>query len=115
MITNLTRQTTVARTPVSATTFFPRLRGMIGRRFAGFDAMVFPRCDGVHTCFMGIDLDLVYVDRDGQVCAICAGLRPWRMHRAAGAATVIELPAGALAASGTQPGDRLDLGPAATT
>lgn len=107
MIRNLTRGTQVAARTLEARSFRWRLRGMIGRRFAGFDAVLFPRCGAVHTCFMCRRLDVLFLDADGQVVGLRAGLRPWRVAAARGAVCAVELPPGRIAASATQLGDQL--------
>jgi uncharacterized protein len=107
MIVNCTRETVLARQPRVATAAFTRMRGMLGRRFDDFDAMVFPRCNAIHMCFMGMALDVVFVDENGLVVALFPALRPWRFAGAKGASTTLELPVGALADSQTALGDRL--------
>ena len=112
MIRNLTRKTVLSYRTFQATSFGDRLRGMIGRDFAqnGFEAMVFPSCSSIHTFFMTFPIDVVFLGADNTVLKTHPGCRPWRpVVRCRGAQSVIELPAGALAHTGTLPGDRLDL------
>lgn len=95
-----------------AVSFCDRLRGMIGRPFEqiGIDAMVFPSCSAIHTFFMTFPIDVIFLGAENTVLKTCHGCRPWRPFiRCRGAQSVIELPAGALAHTGTLPGDRLDL------
>lgn len=107
MILNQTRQTTIARSLVVARSPWMRARGMLGRDFTKFEAMVFYRAGSIHTCFMGLPLDVVFADRELCVRGLRCDLQPWRLAAVRGAATVIELPVGAIAASGTQVGDQL--------
>lgn len=110
MIRNLTKMKLVSAAPFRAVTFPDRLRGMIGRRFTSFDAMIFPRCASVHTFFMAYPLDLVFLSAEGRVLKTVPGARPWRpCFRCAGAETVVELPEGTLERSETTAGDRYDL------
>ena len=112
MIRNLTRKTVLSFRTYQATSFGDRLRGMIGRPFDrnDFDAMVFPSCSSIHTCFMTFPIDVVVLGAENTVLKTCPDCRPWRPSvRCRGAHSVIELPAGALAHTGTEPGDRLDL------
>jgi hypothetical protein len=110
MIRNLTKMTLVSATPFHAISFPNRLRGMIGRKFSAFDAMVFPRCSSVHTFFMGIPLDLVFLSGDSRVLKTVSDARPWRpCFRCSGAKSVVELPSGTVARTGTEPGDQYDL------
>lgn len=95
-----------------ASSFGDRLRGLIGRPFEqiGIDAMVFPSCSSIHTCFMTFPIDVIFLGAENTVLKTCPGCRPWRLAVwCRGAQSVIELPAGALAHTGTLPGDRLDL------
>ena len=56
--------------------------------------------------FMRFAIDAVFLDRAGRVVRAAPGLRPWvPWIGARGAAEVVELRTGAIAASGTQAGD----------
>ena len=58
--------------------------------------------------FMRFPIDAVFVDRAGRVVRAVSDLRPWvPVVAARGAADVIELRAGTIAATGTQAGDDL--------
>lgn len=110
MICNLTKRTVLARRPVTALGPLMRGRGMIGRDFRDFDAMVFPRCGSIHTFGMGMPIDVLFLDPENRICALRQRLIPWRVVlRTAGAVAVIELPDGAIVSSGTELGDFLDL------
>ena len=112
MIRNLTKHTVLSYRTFQAVSFGDRLRGMIGRSFeqAGIDAMVFPSCSSIHTCFMTFPIDVIFLGADNTVLKTLSGCRPWRFAVwCRGALSVIELPAGALVHTGTMPGDRLDL------
>lgn len=54
------------------------------------DALFFPACSCVHTCFMACRVDLAFVARDGCVLAAQQGVPPWRVVRAKGAYGVLE-------------------------
>lgn len=110
MIVNLTRMRCLSREPLYAVSPAMRLRGMIGRRFDGFDAMVFQRCRAIHTMFMLMPIDVMFVDRENTVCAVYRELAPWLpLVACRRALTTVELPAGVLAATGTGIGDKVDL------
>lgn len=112
MICNLTRRTYLAEHPRWALTPWERLRGMIGRRFVPgeFDAMVFERCSSIHSCWMSIPIDAVFIDGENRITAIRRNLAPWRIaFGGRGARSVIELPAGAAAVSESEIGDLLNL------
>ena len=112
MIRNLTKKTVLSCRTFYAASFGDRLRGLIGRPFeeAGIDAMVFSSCSGIHTCFMTFPIDVIFLGAENTVLRTCPSCRPWRLAvTCRGARSVIELPEGVLAHTGTQPGDRLDL------
>ena len=112
MIRNLTKRTVLSCRTFRAVSFGDRLQGLIGRPFeqCGIDAIVFPSCSSIHTCFMTFPIDVIFLGAENTVLKTYPGCRPW--HPAVwcrGARSVIELPEGALAHTGTEPGDTLDL------
>jgi len=108
-ILNTTRSTELASNAKPARSFTQRLVGLLGR--AGLDpgeALLLEPCSSVHTAFMRFAIDVVYVDRAGKVVKVVPELRPFRVSGALrGARSVIELPSGTIAATGTVPGDQL--------
>lgn len=88
-----------------------RLRGLMGAAplDEGQGLWIKP-CNGIHTCWMRFALDVVYLDRELQVVALDVAMPPWRFGRIRrGAHSVLELPPGAIAATGTQVGDQIAL------
>lgn len=104
-----------------ARTFWSRFRGLMLRRALAADAaLLLAGCASVHTAFMRFAIDVLYLDAGGVVLRCVPGLRPWRASVAApgtGSASApgaqpraihtVELAAGAIAALGIAPGDRL--------
>ncbi len=113
MIFNLDSLRYVARRPYMALNWRDRLRGMIGRRFDpgdGLDAMVFPHCNAIHTMWMSMPIDVIFLDADSKAVGLFPAVKPWRLSLVCrGAATVVELPVGAIAESGTEAGHHLNL------
>ncbi len=110
MILNITKKIPLARNSRHALGFLERGRGMIGRSFDSFDAMVFEDCDAIHTMFMSSSIDVLFVASDNRICRAVASLKPWRpLIRCPGARAVIELPAGTIGRTGTEAGDYVDL------
>jgi uncharacterized membrane protein (UPF0127 family) len=65
---------------------------------------------GVHTWGMRFTIDVLALDAAGTVIDCVSNLRPWRVRLPRrGTAGVLELPAGTLAASGTQLGHQVSL------
>ena len=93
--------------------WWPRLRGLIGRRLESGQGLVLAPCKGVHMYGMKQALDVAFVNRSGAVVAIYPELAPGRrtpFHKPA--CKAIELPPGTLAETGTQVGDVLTCQPA---
>ena len=110
MIINLTKKKVLSSQTVHAVSFRTRARGMIGRRFENFDAMVFPRCNAVHTFFMSQPIDILVADKENKVLKTVSSVPPWKCCiRCPGAVQTVEFPAGSLEAAGTEQGDLLDL------
>ena len=107
-VRNETRNTELARAEWRGSTL-GRAIGLLGRAgLAPGDGIVIWPCSSVHMFFMRFALDVVYVDKERRVVKAVQGLKPWRVSFGGkGAHAAIELPVGAIAASGTQPGDQL--------
>ena len=64
-------------------------------------------CESVHTFFMKFPIDLVYLDKRRKVRKVRNAVPAWRMSACFAAHSVLELPAGTAAATGTKVGDEL--------
>jgi uncharacterized membrane protein (UPF0127 family) len=86
-----------------------RRRGLIGREsMKRGEALVIPRCRQVHTFGMSFPIDVVFVDRAGEVVRTCSGMKPGRVSPLVWRArAAIELPAAAIQESKTERGDRI--------
>lgn len=114
-ITNQTRGHTLAARAELARSFWARARGLIGRAALpeSYALIIYPEWS-IHTFFMRIPIDVLFVDRSDRVAGLRAAMPPWRPY--AGVAPtrgryVIELPAGVIEATGTAVGDQLVLTP----
>ncbi|HET6347890.1 MAG TPA: DUF192 domain-containing protein [Candidatus Krumholzibacteria bacterium] len=106
---NATRETVVAERVEVAGTSETRKRGLLGRTGleAGTGLWLVP-CEWVHMFGMKFAIDIVVLDKNDVVVGVQEGLRPgwigklfWRAH------STLELPVGAIRASGTAKGDRI--------
>jgi uncharacterized membrane protein (UPF0127 family) len=96
-----------------ADSFGLRLRGLLGRpALAGGQGLLLRPCGSIHTWFMRVAIDAVFLDRDLRVVHTAVEVRPWRMARARHARAVLELAAGEAARLGIAVGDQLVLGEA---
>jgi len=109
IIVNETRGTTVADQVDIAGSFWRRGKGLIGRKSlsAGYGLVIRP-CGSIHMFFMSIPLDVLHLDRDGRVVKVLAGIKPWRLGPIVPRGkSVVELPAGTAARTGTVVGDSI--------
>lgn len=108
-VDNLTRATSVAERCRVASSLRDRAVGLLATpTLSPGDGLLIERTQSIHMFFMRYPIDVAFVDKHATITRTVAGLRPWRVvWWARGARDCIELPAGALSASGTLPGDRL--------
>jgi uncharacterized protein len=106
---NVTRGITLATHVALASTSKARRRGLLDadNLEAGSGLWIIP-CEAIHTFGMKVRLDIVFLDKNFQVRKISPDLGPRRMSICLRAHSVLELPAGAVARSGTKLGDRLE-------
>jgi len=99
----------VASRAEKAETHWARLMGLMGRRtLPEGGALLITPCSSVQTSLMRFAIDVVFLDRDGQVVKVVSGLKPYRaVLGGRGAHSALELPAGAAADHGITVGDRL--------
>ena len=103
----------IATTPTAAVDSATRRTGLLKHDSmpAGFALIIAP-CNAVHTFGMRFPIDLIFVSRDGTVLKVCHAVPRRRMAGAWGAFATIELAAGALIQTPTQPGDIIGVRPA---
>ncbi len=103
----------IARRLEMATTHTDRAIGLLGRsRLERGEGLLIAPCRGVHTCFMRFPIDVVSLDAEGVIVDCAPGLRPWRFRLPRRrAVSVLELPAGTIAFTGTRVGDKVRLDP----
>lgn len=114
-IHNQTRGVLVAGDVEVARSFLARGRGLMGRRALprSYALIIYPEWS-IHTFFMRVPIDVLFVNKADVVVGLrhamppnrpFAGVSPTKGHY------VIELPAGVLQATGTQAGDQLKITP----
>lgn len=108
-VTNQDRGTVIAEHVTSARSFFSRARGLIGHApLVPGDGLLLVGDNSIHTFFMGFPIDAAFLDAQHRVVHLMHGVAPWRVSKIVWRArAVLELPAGALAATGTRVGDCL--------
>ena len=110
LIRNLTRNTELGASIDVANTSEKRRTGLLKHTGLkpGEGLWIVP-CESVHTFFMKFPIDLVYLDRKHVVRKVRHAVGPWRLSACFSAHSILELPAGAAQASGTQTGDQLEI------
>jgi uncharacterized membrane protein (UPF0127 family) len=102
-VVNMTTGETLAERAMVAETPLARFIGLQGKRqLPKKSGLVLMPNNSIHTFFMRIRIDAVFVSQDGKVVKVRRQLRPWHIGPVApGALYCVELPAGAAAATMT--------------
>lgn len=105
---NQTRETVLGESVDVADTSAKRRVGLLKHEGLepGTGLWIVP-CESVHTFFMKFPIDLVYLDKKKRVRKVRNAVPAWRLSACLTAHSILELPAGTAAKSGTQPGDQL--------
>jgi uncharacterized membrane protein (UPF0127 family) len=114
---NLTRGTVLASSVEVADGLWGKFMGLMGRAsLAPGGALWLPDSNGIHMMFMRFPIDAVFVGSLGAdgarvVLSVHRALPAWRglVPLVRGAKGVLELPVGAIDASGTEVGDAIRL------
>lgn len=111
VVTNVTREKVLADRALEARSFFARFKGLMGRKDFPFgEGLWIIPCNSIHTFFMRLPIDVLFLDSGLTVVKAFPALRPWRATSVYfKAKSVLELPAGVLHGSDTQSGDRLEI------
>ena len=110
MVYNITKKTVLSNETKYAKGIIERGIGMIARNFSNFDGMVFENCNTIHTLFMRIKLDIVFIDADNRITSLHSSVPAWiPMLRDKKGVTTIELPEGTIAESNSAVGDILNI------
>ncbi|WP_235586996.1 DUF192 domain-containing protein [Ferroacidibacillus organovorans] len=91
-----------------ARTFFQRLRGLTGvRRLSAHAGMYFDHCNAVHTFFMKMPIDVLFLNRNNEVIKIVECVSPRKFCYCKGAVKTLELQGGAVRRMGIECSDHL--------
>jgi len=91
-----------------ATSYFERTLGLMGKSGPlTFGLWIMPG-PSIHTCFMRVNIDVIFLDKDYKILKIIRSMKPWRMTLYYyNAKSVLELPGGFLN-SELKVGDKLE-------
>lgn len=89
--------------------FFTRFFGLMGKtHLPANQAIVFPKCNSIHTFFMRMPIDVVFVSATGEVVRVLNSLSPWKLLLPIkGAVHTIELGSNQATEKNIRQGDRL--------
>lgn len=91
--------------------FWMRTKGLIGeKKLESSFALVIPDCSSVHTFFMSIPIDILFLDDQNKIIKSVSKLAPYRFSFGPKQSNkVIELPAGTIKQTQTEVGDILQI------
>jgi hypothetical protein len=109
-VRNLTKGVSLAEHAEVANTSAKRRTGLLKHKSLprGSGLWLVP-CEGIHTIGMKFPIDALFLNRDRRVVKIRPGMGKWRLALSLWAHSVLELPAGATAETGTTVGDQLEV------
>lgn len=108
-IKNRTKATVVADRVQKATTFWRRLKGLLGTSsLPARSALIIKPCSSVHTFGMRYPIDVLFVDRNHYIVKIVENMLPGKLSMASGSHYVVELPIGTVELTACSVGDQLE-------
>lgn len=108
-IRNATKRTQLADRAALAITQAQKNQGLLKHiSLEPGDGLWIKGTNAVHTFFMKFPIDLVYLSKDKKVVKTRHAVPAWRLSMALGAASILELPAGVIRETNTEPGDQLE-------
>jgi uncharacterized membrane protein (UPF0127 family) len=109
-VRNLTRDVVLAGAAEVADTSAKRRAGLLKHKsLEPGDGLWIVPCESVHSFFMKFTIDVLYLDRKHKVKKVRPEMVPWRVSACLTAHSVLELPAGTIARTGTAAGDQLEI------
>lgn len=108
---NRTRQVGLVTDGAIAASWWTRLRGLLGHApLKAGEGLVLRGEKAIHTVGMSFAIDVLFLDRAGQIVHLIPAMPPFRFSPfVARAADVLELPAGTIARTNTTWGDQVEL------
>lgn len=108
-VRNPARGSTLATHARLASSYWSRFWGlMLRRQLPPGDGILLTKSSSIHSFFMLMRFDAVYLDDEGRVIKVVHRMRPWwASFGGRGAKHTLELPAGTVEGTGTVAGDIL--------
>jgi uncharacterized membrane protein (UPF0127 family) len=113
-IENAVKSARVADSARLANRFWSRLIGLLSRSgLSAGEGLVFTSGSSIHTFFMRFAIDVIFVDKNGEVMKTAVNVRPFRMVMSPRhTCYILELPVGVIEQTGTAVGDSIEFFPA---
>ena len=111
MINETQKQTIIDKLQI-ARSFRMRAQGLIGTKVLPNDEGIwFPNSNWIHTMFMSMSIDVIYLDKNMKVKKLQENLKPWKFPAPVlSARSVLETNAGFIEKNNIQLGDQLNVG-----
>ena len=108
---NLTRDARLTECGRIADGFITRLVGLLrDKSLAPGDGLWIKPCNSIHSIGMHFVFDAVFLDKDLKVVHLMHEMKPWRASKMVWSAqSVLEVPAGLIAQTGTELGDQFEM------
>jgi len=108
---NVTRCVALTECGRVADSFMTRLVGLLAdKTLTPGDGLWIVPCNSIHSIGMKFDFDAVFLDKKLRVVHLMREMKPSRVSKMVWSAhSVLELPAGLIAQSGTEMGDQLEM------
>ncbi len=113
-IENPARGARIAENARLANRYWSRLVGLLGRsHLSAGEGLVLAPGNAIHTLFMRMAIDVIFVDKNGEVVKTAVKVRPFRFVLCPlRTRYTVELPVGVIEQTATAVGDRLEFFPA---
>jgi hypothetical protein len=110
MIINLTKKKIISNRTLYTRTFKYRVTGLRKKYFKYYDAIVFQRCNFIHTVFTPNNYSIIFVTSDNKICKIINNIKIMTpIHYSISANSIVCIPSNTINFSNNQLGDILDL------
>ena len=109
---NVTRGVRLTESARVADTIWTRLVGLLNDKqpLQPGDGLWIMPCNSIHCMWMKFDIDAIFLDKQLRVVHLVHEIKPWGISKMVFCAqSVLELPAGLIAQTGTQMGDQFEM------
>jgi uncharacterized membrane protein (UPF0127 family) len=108
---NVTRGVSLTAGGRVADTFMTRLVGLLAdKTLAQGDGLWIHHCNSIHSIGMKFVFDAIFLDKNLKVVHLMREMKPWRVSKIVFSGdSVLELPAGLIAQTGTEIGDQFEM------